>query len=138
MKERGGRPSAFIAFECLGTLMKHDTGVFGIASQPCVRNSGKWKYSQYIYKLSASLLFWKNCIVMVICLFRKGVTNVITMMWMIIESSFNFEFFTLFCNDFIREPITKISSMLRKTPLFCSFSGNSQSERFPIALIGHP
>ena len=75
---------------------------------------------------------------MVICLFRKGVTNVITMMWMIIESSFNFEFFTLICNDFIREPITKISSMLRKTPLFCSFSGNSQSERFPIALIGHP
>ena len=28
MKARGGRPSAFIAFECLGTLMKHDAGVF--------------------------------------------------------------------------------------------------------------
>ena len=27
MKARGGRRSALIAFECLGTLMKHDAGV---------------------------------------------------------------------------------------------------------------
>ena len=103
----------------------------------------------------------KNCIVMVICLFRKGV------LWMIIESGFNFEFFTLIYNDFIQEPMTKSSSMVRKTSLFCSVSGNSQgipllvskilgktqppkveivvSEeqvkdvhvRFPIALTGH-
>lgn len=37
----------------------------------------------------------KNCIVMAVCLFGKGVTNAITVLWMIIESRFKFEFFTL-------------------------------------------
>ena len=31
----------------------------------------------------------KNCIVMVSCLFRKGVTSVIIVLWMVTESSFN-------------------------------------------------
>ena len=30
MKARGSRPSAFIVFKFLGTLMKHDAGVFRI------------------------------------------------------------------------------------------------------------
>ena len=33
MKALGGRPSAFIVFECMGTLMKHNERVFEIASQ---------------------------------------------------------------------------------------------------------
>ena len=51
----------------------------------------------------------KNCIVMVICHFRKGASNVITMLWMIIKSRFNFEVFTLFCNGFITFSASKIS-----------------------------
>ena len=39
MKALGRRPSAFIVFECLGTVMKHD------ASQSLLRNKSKWKYS---------------------------------------------------------------------------------------------
>ena len=31
----------------------------------------------------------KNCIVMVICLFRNGMRNVITPLWMIIKNKFN-------------------------------------------------
>ena len=50
----------------------------------------------------------KNCIVMVIYLSRKGVTNVITMLWMIIKSRFNFEFFTLFCNGFTTLSLLRI------------------------------
>ena len=56
MKARGGRPSAFIVFECLGTLMKHDARVFEIASQLRLRNKRKWKYSRIFHMLSASLL----------------------------------------------------------------------------------
>ena len=58
-------------------------------------------------------LVTRNCIVMVICLFRKGVTNVITMLWMIIKSRFNVEFFTLFCNGFTTFSASKISRMKR-------------------------
>ena len=32
----------------------------------------------------------KNCIVMVICLFRNGMRNVITPLWMIIKNKFNY------------------------------------------------
>ena len=56
MKGRGGRPSAFIVFECLGTLMKHDARVFEIASQLRLSNIRKWKYSRIFHMLSASLL----------------------------------------------------------------------------------
>ena len=38
MKARGRRPSAFIVFECLETLMKHEPRVFEIASQTCIMN----------------------------------------------------------------------------------------------------
>ena len=38
MKARGRRPSAFIVFECLEPLMKHETRVFEIASQSCISN----------------------------------------------------------------------------------------------------
>ena len=31
----------------------------------------------------------KNCIVMVICLFKNGMRNVITPLWMIIKNKFN-------------------------------------------------
>ena len=58
-------------------------------------------------------LVTRNCIVMVICLFGKGVTNVITMLWMIIKSRFNVEFFTLFCNGFTTILASKISRMKR-------------------------
>ena len=40
----------------------------------------------------------ENYIVMVICLFGKGVTKVILMPWIIIKSRFNYDFFTLFGN----------------------------------------
>ena len=33
MKERDGRPSAFIVFECLETLMKHEARVYEMVSQ---------------------------------------------------------------------------------------------------------
>ena len=56
MKARGGRPSAFIVVECLGTLMKHDARVFEIALQLRLRNKTKWKYSRTFHMLSASLL----------------------------------------------------------------------------------
>ena len=32
MKERGGGPSAFIVFECLETLMKHEARAYEMAS----------------------------------------------------------------------------------------------------------
>ena len=32
----------------------------------------------------------KNCIVMVICLFKNGMRNVITPLWMIIKNKFNY------------------------------------------------
>ena len=32
MKERGSGPSAFIVFECLETLMKHEARVYEMAS----------------------------------------------------------------------------------------------------------
>ena len=54
-----------------------------------------------------------SCIVMVICIFRKSVTNVITMLWMIIKSRFNVEFFTLFCNGFTTFSASKIIRMKR-------------------------
>ena len=38
MKAQGHRPSAFIVFECLETLMKHEARVFEIASQKCIMN----------------------------------------------------------------------------------------------------
>ena len=81
------------------------------------------KYLQVVGKF----VIMENCIIVIVMrVFRKGVTNVITVLWMIIEPRLHFEFFTLFCNSLILEPITKSSSMVRKTPLFCSFSGNSQ------------
>ena len=46
---------------------------------------------------------------MVICLFRKGVTNVSTMLWVIVKSRFKFEFFTLFWNCFTAFWASKIS-----------------------------
>ena len=51
----------------------------------------------------------KNCTVMVIWHFSKGVSNVITMLWMFIKSRFNFEVFILFCNGFITFSAIKIS-----------------------------
>ena len=32
MRERGSGPNAFIVFECLETLMKHEAGVYEMAS----------------------------------------------------------------------------------------------------------
>ena len=32
-KERGSRPSVFIVFECLGTLMKHEARLYEMASR---------------------------------------------------------------------------------------------------------
>ena len=49
----------------------------------------------------------KNCIVMVICLFRNGMRNVITPLWMIIKTSLTV-FFILFCNGFITFSASKI------------------------------
>ena len=56
MKARGRRPNAFIVFECLETLMKHDALVFEVASQSRLRNKRKWKYSRIFRMLSASFL----------------------------------------------------------------------------------
>ena len=52
MKAQGRRPSAFIVFECLETLMKPNARVFEIASQSRLRNKGKWKYSRIFHMLS--------------------------------------------------------------------------------------
>ena len=41
MEARGGRPIAFIVFECLETLRKPNARVFKIASQSRLRNKGK-------------------------------------------------------------------------------------------------
>ena len=43
MKARGRRPSAFVVFECLETLMKPEAGVFEIASQSCIINQEQRK-----------------------------------------------------------------------------------------------
>ena len=45
MKARGHRPSAFIVFECLQTLMKYEARVFEIASQSCIINQERRKNS---------------------------------------------------------------------------------------------
>ena len=90
---RGRRTSAWIVFECLETLIKYDARVFEIASQSRVRNKSKWKYSRIFHMPVSKFVVMKNCIVIVICLFRKGVANVITTLWMIINS----KFFTIFC-----------------------------------------
>ena len=42
MKARGRRPSAFIVFECLETLMKPYARVFEIASRSRLRNERKF------------------------------------------------------------------------------------------------
>ena len=47
-------------------------------------------FSDVVSKFNLSINVTKNCNVMVICLFRKGMSNVITMLWMIIKSRFNF------------------------------------------------
>ena len=59
--------------------------------------SKEWKkmatfiyFSDVVSKFNLSINVTKNCNVMVICLFRKGMSNVITMLWMIIKSRFNF------------------------------------------------
>ena len=84
----------------------HDARVFEIASQSRLKENGiLTNFSHVVGKF----LVTKNCIVMVICLFRKSVTEVITMLWMIIKSRFNFEFFTLFCNGFTTFSASKIS-----------------------------
>ena len=104
MKARGRRANAFIVFECLETLMKHDALVFEVASQSRLRNKRKWKYSRIFHMLSASFLLRE------IVLYYN---NVITMLWMIIKSRFNVEFFTLFCNGFTTFSASKISRIKR-------------------------
>ena len=47
-------------------------------------------FSHVVSKFNLSINVTKNFNVMVICLFRKGMSNVITMLWMIIKSRFNF------------------------------------------------
>ena len=62
-------------------------------AQSHLRNERKWQHSYFSHVVSKfNLLIYvtKNCNVMVICLFRKGMSNVITMLWMIIKSRFNF------------------------------------------------
>ena len=46
--------------------------------------------SKFNLSINVTINVTKNCNVMVICLFRKGMSNVITMLWMIIKSRFNF------------------------------------------------
>ena len=87
--------------------MKHDVQVFEMASQAGLRNKRIEIFTNFSHVDEFVVI--KNCIVMVICLLRKGVTNVITMLWMIIKSRFNFEFFTLFCSGFITFLASKIS-----------------------------
>ena len=60
MKALGGRLSAFIVFEFLGTLIKHDARVFEIASQSPTRNKRKWKYYEELY-CYGDLPFQKGC-----------------------------------------------------------------------------
>ena len=72
-------------------------------------------FSIYLQVVS-KFVITKNCIVMMISLFRKDVTTVISVLWMIIESRFNFKFFTLFCNGLIQEPITKIHPATENAP----------------------
>ena len=63
----------------------------------------------------------KNCIVMVICLFRNGMRNVITPLWMIIKTSLTV-LFILFCNGFITFSASKIwkEAKLLKSDVFKS------------------
>ena len=82
--------------------MKHDARVFEIASQSRFRNKINWKYSGIFHVFG-------NFLVMLFCLFREGVTNVITMLWMIIKSRFNFELYTLFCTGFTTFSASKIN-----------------------------
>ena len=56
MKARGRRLSAFIVFECLETLMKHDARVFEIASQSRLKNKRKLKYTRFYHMLSTSVV----------------------------------------------------------------------------------
>ena len=98
MKARGRRPRAFIVFECwwwrvlIFSMMKPDARVFWnsflIASQ-------EYKKIQIFTNCSHAVgkfVVTKNFIIVVICLFRKGV---------MIKSRFNLEFFTLFYNGLI-------------------------------------
>ena len=67
----------FHCFQVFGNSDETLTLVFEIAPQLRLRNKRKWKYSRIFHMLSA-----KNCIVMVICIFRKGANHVI-MFWAI-------------------------------------------------------
>lgn len=57
---QGSSPSAFIVFECLETLMKHNAHIFEIASQPHLGNKRKWKYSLIFHMLLASFQEHEN------------------------------------------------------------------------------
>ena len=106
MKVRGVRPIAFTAFGCLGTLMKHDARVFEVASQSRLRNKRNGNIHDFFSHVVGKFVITKNCIVMAICLFRGGVNNVITILWIIIKSRFNFEFFILLCYGDIGRTLT--------------------------------
>ena len=69
-------------FKCFRVFGNPDAQVFETASQLHLRDKRKLKYSQIFCMLSASLLLQKIVLFndMVISLFRKGVSNVITML----------------------------------------------------------
>ena len=74
MKARGGRPSAFAVFECLGTLMKRDARVFEIASQSRLRNK-IINIHNFFHVLPASLLLRR-----IVLLWRSVLSNRVTPM----------------------------------------------------------
>ena len=92
--------------------MKQDARVFEMGSSIAPQEKKKTEIFTNFHRVG-KFVVTKNCIVMVICLFRKGVTIVITMLWMIIKSGVNFEFFILSCNGFITFSASKCQPMKR-------------------------
>ena len=67
-------------FKCFRVFGNPDAQVFETASQLHLRDKRKLKYSQIFLYVVSKFVVTKNCIAMVISLFRKGVSNVITML----------------------------------------------------------
>lgn len=112
MKARGRRPSAFIVFECLETLMKPDARVFEIASQLIVpHKKKKEKGNIHEFFTGRQVCFnYEKLYCYGDLSFQKGCEQCYrNAQWMIIKSRFIFEFFTFFCNCFITFSASKIS-----------------------------
>ena len=75
---------------------------------------------QEFFTFSETFLLW--CFA-----FSERVTNVITMLWMIIKSRFNFELYTLFCTGFTAFSASKINRWKGEVSLlhWCFFCPNS-------------